>query len=110
MFQPGFAPAWVSGLEGGLKLLYNIYIFVTLVSIQYPMAWRQKKGSAEVNNLNRRSLPLRAHYVLRLDVHVDNVAVVQVLHLVKICIKTTYYCVRLPLGRSGEQRGRSVTR
>ena len=72
------------GLEGGLKLPSNIYIFVTLVTIQYPMAWRQKKGSAEVNNLDRRSLPLRAHYVLRLDVHVDNVAVVQVLHLGKI--------------------------
>ena len=48
------------------------------------MAWREKKGSAEVNNLDCRSLSFRAHYVLRLDVQVDNVTVVQVLHLVKI--------------------------
>ena len=48
------------------------------------MAWREKKGSAEVNNLDSRSLPFRAHNVLRLDVHVDDVTVVQVLHLVTI--------------------------
>ena len=50
----------------------------------HPMAWREKKGSAEVNNLDGRPLPLRAHDVLRLDVHVDNVPVMQVLHLVRM--------------------------
>ena len=75
---------------GDSKSLPNFYILETLVTIQkifsndHPMARREKKGSAEVNNLDRRSLPFRAHYVLRLDVHVDNVTVVQVLHLVKI--------------------------
>ena len=51
----------------------------------HPMAWREKKGGAKVNNLDLgRSFSLRAHYVLRLDVHVDNVPVVQVLYLVRM--------------------------
>ena len=49
------------------------------------MSWREKKCSAKVNNLDGCSLPLGAHYVLRFDVHVHNVTVMQVLHLMNIC-------------------------
>ena len=96
MCQPNFAPerkCTHTGKKGnnnyilGARLTLHFgYATATDWSQHHPMARREKKGSAEVNNLDRRSLLLRAHYVLRLDVQVDNVTVVQVLHLVKIRI------------------------
>ena len=51
----------------------------------YPVARGEEKSCAEINNLDSRPLLLGAHDVLRLEVHVDDVLVVQVLHLVNIC-------------------------
>ena len=66
----------------------NVYVLGVLVILQkmfgHPMSWREKKGSAKVNNFDGCPLPLGAHYVLRFDVHVHNVTVVQVLHLMKM--------------------------
>ena len=89
----------------------------------HPVARGEEKSCAKIHNLDSRPLLLRAHDVLRLEVHVDYVLVVQVLHLVskhlQACIViwnigyiffiSMVYLVYLPLDRSVEQRGRSVT-
>ena len=55
------------------------------IMLGHPVARGEKKSCAEIHNLDSRPLLLGAHDVLRLEVHVDDVLVVQVLHLVNIC-------------------------
>ena len=53
------------------------------IILGHPVARGEEKSCAEIHNLDSRPLLLGAHDVLRLEVHVDDVLVVQVLHLVR---------------------------